>query len=164
MSHTENTSPILVGVDGSEPSIDALRRAATIAIALETPIEAVTTWEYPMMNDGYYPDGWSPENDAELILEAAVGTAFPDGAPADLRRTILHGSTARVLIDYSETASMLVLGSRGRGGFAGLLLGSVSAACAAHAHCPVLVMHQSAQRIPHGEDRDERDHRPRTTG
>ncbi|MBC7591359.1 MAG: universal stress protein [Salinibacterium sp.] len=141
MSHTENTSPILVGVDGSEPSIDALRRAVTIARALATPVEAVTTWEYPAMSDGYFPDGWSPERDAGLILDAAIRTAFPDGAPADLRRTILHGSAARALIDHSETASMLVLGSRGHGGFAGLLLGSVSAACAAHAHCPVLVMH-----------------------
>lgn len=143
MNQSENTSPILVGVDGSEPSIGALRGAARIATALETPIEAVTTWEYPVMGDGYYPVDGSPEEDAKAILDAAIATAFPDGAPADLRRTILHGSAARVLIKHSSAASMLVLGSRGHGGFAGLLLGSVSAACAAHAHCPVLVMHDN---------------------
>jgi nucleotide-binding universal stress UspA family protein len=53
----------------------------------------------------------------------------------------LHGPPARTLIEESRNAFMLVLGSRGHGGFAGLLLGSVSTACAQHAHCPVLIMH-----------------------
>lgn len=145
---TDNTSPaapILVGVDGSEPSIDALRRAATIAAALNAPIEAVTTWQFPVIADGYYgyypPDDWSPEGDAKKILDDAVAQAFGDAPPAGITRTTLEGPAARVLIEQSEHADMLVLGSRGHGGFAGLLLGSVSTACAEHAHCPVLIMH-----------------------
>lgn len=137
-----HNSRILVGVDGSDTSIDALRRGARIATALDVPLEAITTWEFPVMLDGYYPiDNWSPENDTQQILSTAINQAFGDAPPANLTRTTLQGSPARVLIDESEHASMLVLGSRGHGGFAGLLLGSVSAACAEHAHCPVLIMH-----------------------
>ncbi len=140
----ENTTPlpIIVGVDGSAPSIAALRRAAEIAAALGVPLQAITTWEYPVMLDAYYPIAdWSPQAVAEKILADAVTEAFPDSPPPGLTQTVLQGPAARVLIELSEHASMLVLGSRGHGGFAGLLLGSVSAACAAHAHCPVLVMH-----------------------
>lgn len=138
-----NDSRILVGVDGSDASIHALRRGARIAGALKAPLEAITTWEFPIMLDGaYYPmDNWSPENDAQQILANAIDQAYGDTPPANLTRTTLQGAPARVLIDASEHASMLILGSRGHGGFAGLLLGSVSAACAEHAHCPVLIMH-----------------------
>jgi nucleotide-binding universal stress UspA family protein len=133
---------ILIGVDGSDASIDALRRGAILATALDAPLEAITTWEFPVVLDGYYPmDNWSPESDAQKILSTAIDQAFGDTPPAKLTRTTLQGFPARVLIEESARASMLVLGSRGHGGFAGLLLGSVSAACAQHAHCPVLVVH-----------------------
>ncbi len=137
-----NDSRILVGVDGSEASIDALRRAARIAEAFDAPLEAITTWDFPVALGVYYPaDNWSPENDARQILSAAVDQAFGEAQPAKLTRTTLQGPPARVLIEQSEHAAMLVLGSRGHGGFTGLLLGSVSAACAEHAHCPVLITH-----------------------
>lgn len=144
MTQPPNASRILVGVDGSEPSIDALRRAAKIAGALGAPIEAITTWEFPILIGGYYPAEWSPEEDAKNILDSAIAEAFPEGSPVSLTRTSVQGSAARVLIEQSTGAFMLVLGSRGHGGFAGLLLGSVSAACAEHAHCPVLVMHDNS--------------------
>ncbi len=138
---------IVVGVDGSESSIGALRRAARIADALDLSIEAVTTWEYPITGDSdyYYPaDDWSPESDAQRIAAEAVATAFPDGKPARLSSVTIEGASGRVLIERSEGAFLLVVGSRGHGGFAGLLLGSVSQACAQHARCPVLVMHGQA--------------------
>ncbi len=140
--NTHDSSRILVGVDGSDESIEALRGAAKIATALGVHLQAVTTWEYPVTLGGYFPiDNWSPEHDASQILTDAIKRAFGDKPPADLVQTTLQGPPARVLIDESEHASMLVLGSRGHGGFAGLLLGSVSAACAEHAQCPVLIMH-----------------------
>lgn len=141
---TTNTEslPIIVGVDGSPSSIAALRRAAEIGAALGIPLRAITTWEYPAMFDTYYPiDDWSPEGDAEKVLADSVAEAFPASPPSRFTQSVMQGPAARVLIEQSERASMLVLGSRGHGGFAGLLLGSVSTACAAHAHCPVLVMH-----------------------
>lgn len=131
---------IIVGVDGSPSSIAALKYAARLASALHAPLEAVTTWTYPPVTGAELVIEWQPEQDAQQILDASVADAFGDAPPEGLTRTVLPGSPARTLIDASETSGMLVLGSRGRGGFAGLLLGSVSAACAQHAHCPVLIV------------------------
>ena len=68
-----------------------------------------------------------------------------------MRIEVLEGPPARILLDASDGADFLVVASRGRGGFAGLLLGSVSAQCAAHASCPVLVVPD-----PQRGDRDAR--------
>lgn len=133
---------ILVGVDGSDSSISALRRAAVIARALDRPLAAMTTWTFPTGFTGYNLVGsWTPDEDAQQVLDAALSTAFPAGRPDGLTPVLREGLAARTLIEASHDASMLVLGSRGHGGFVGLLLGSVSAACAEHAHCPVLIMH-----------------------
>lgn len=132
--------PIVVGVDGSDSSIAALRHAARIAEALGAPLEAVTTWTAPPFVDYSSIAGWSPEVEASAVLDDAVEQAFADALPRALVRTVLPGLPAPTLIAQSRDAEMLVLGSRGHGGFAGLLLGSVSAACAAHAHCPVLIV------------------------
>lgn len=75
------------------------------------------------------------------MLDRAIATVFDADVPAELTSAVLEGITARALIEFSADADMLVLGSRGHGGFAGLLLGSVSAACAEHAKVPVLVVH-----------------------
>lgn len=131
-----------MGVDGSGPSLAALRRAARIARLIGGTVDAVTTWEYPMMVDGFaFTEAWSPARDAQQIQALALSEAFPDGVPEAVRGVVEMGQPARVLIERSEGAHLLVLGSRGHGGFAGLLLGSVSAACAAHARCPVLILH-----------------------
>lgn len=129
---------IVVGVDGSDSSLEALRYAERIAPLFDAAIEAVTAWEFPNL---YYPiDGWSPEVDAEKILTTSIRQAFTDSPPAGLITTIVPGSAAHALIERSRGAEMLILGSRGHGGFVGLLLGSVSTACAQHAHCPVLII------------------------
>jgi len=142
MAASAYSSRIVVGVDGSDSSINALRRGATIAKALDVPLESVTTWEWPTVLGAFVPpEGWSPESDAKQIADTAIAFAFPHGVPDNFTTTTLEGSPAGVLIEESRGAGMLVLGTRGHGGFAGLLLGSVSAACAEHAHCPVLVMH-----------------------
>jgi len=139
---TDDTQRILIGLDGSDGSIDALRRGAQIAEALDMRLEAITTWEYPSILGDYAPYAeWSPESDAKQIATTAITQAFAASPPHRLTYRTVEGPAARVLIEQSEDAYMLIVGSRGHGGFLGLLLGSVSAACAEHAHCPVLVMH-----------------------
>lgn len=131
---------LLVGVDGSPSSIHALRYAARLAKAFEGTIEAVSIWEFPMTS-GYHPVlDWSPEADAESILADAIDLAFGATPPYHLSTSVSPGPIAKTLIDRSRHADLLVLGSRGHGGFVGLLLGSVSTTCVQHAHCPVLIV------------------------
>ncbi|WP_417540592.1 universal stress protein [Microbacterium maritypicum] len=145
--------PIVVGVDGSAASVEALSYAARIAAALEAPLTAVTTWTYPVMLDPFDPGtDWSPENDAQRCLLDAVRAAFQGSPPERFTQSVIPGRAAEVLIEQSDRASMLVVGSRGHGGFAGLLLGSVSTACAAHARCPVLVFHTPMRYPATSED------------
>lgn len=140
---TEAPSPdrIVVGVDGSPHSISALQRGAQLAAALDKSLEAISTWDFPAMIDAYYTADWNFDEDAAKTLAAAVDDAFAGQPPDGLRQTVLQGPAARLLIEQSRGAYMLVLGSRGHGGFVGLFLGSVSSVCATHAHCPVLIMH-----------------------
>lgn len=145
MTKTTDSTRIIVGVDGSDSSVTALAYAATIAAALNAPLEAIMSWEYPEIFRSYPPlEGWSPRREAESVLTDAVDRAFGGIPPRRLTQTALPGPAARTLIEQSKTASLLIVGSRGRGGFARLLLGSVSAACAAHARCPVLIYHAPA--------------------
>jgi nucleotide-binding universal stress UspA family protein len=74
-------------------------------------------------------------------LDETVQAAFGDQPLPGLRREVREGGAARVLIEASRGATMLVVGSRGHGGFTGLLLGSVSSNVAEHAPCPVLIIH-----------------------
>ncbi|GIT81771.1 hypothetical protein LLS1_34400 [Leifsonia sp. LS1] len=134
-------APIVVGVDASDSSIAALRRAVDMGRAAARPVVAITAWALPPVFHGYYPTEWSPEGDAEIVSSDAVERAFGARPPDILVRQLREGAPAQVLIDASKEAYMLVVGSRGHGGVAGLLLGSVSAACAERAHCPVLIMH-----------------------
>ena len=132
---------IVVGVDGSEESLEALRLARRQADLLDCRIEAITVWAYPAMLATPFPTTeWSPRVEAERAMADAVETAFErEGIPKDLTQSAVAGQTAGVLMEASRGAEMLVVGNRGRGGFAGLLLGSVSTTVAAHASCPVLI-------------------------
>lgn len=138
---TRDTRPILVGVDGSTTSIQALRTAAQLGAALDRPIRAVTTWVVDPGFGGYVPvDMTGPQEIAQETLDGALATAFGGEPPVDLEAVLVYGPAAPTLIEESERASMLIVGSRGLGGFRGMLLGSVGVACVHHAHCPVLVI------------------------
>ncbi|MGI8667027.1 MAG: universal stress protein [Jatrophihabitans sp.] len=139
------TGRIVVGVDGSASSIEALRWAARFATTNGAGIDAIFTWNYPT-NVGYPMLDWNPAQDVEKALTAAVDEAYGSDRPADVRLLVKQGGAARVLLEESRQAQLLVVGSRGLGGFTGLLLGSVSSNCAEHAHCPVLVVHGTAGR------------------
>jgi nucleotide-binding universal stress UspA family protein len=131
---------VVVGVDGSEQSHQALRWAAKIADDFDARLDAVAAWQYPVPF-GWAMPNWDPRTDMEKLLSNAVDTALGAQRPADMRLRVCEGNPAHVLLEESAGALMLVVGSRGHGGFAGLLLGSVSAALAEHASCPVLVVH-----------------------
>ncbi len=135
-------SRIVVGVDGSSDSEKALRWGAQIAATLGARLDVVTAWEYPPSFGwtAIAPD-WNPAQDMEKVAADTVQAVFGDQPPADLRVQVREGSAAKVLIEASEGAVMLIVGSRGHGGFSGLLLGSVSANVAEHASCPVLIIH-----------------------
>ena len=102
----------------------------------------MTSWDYPAgYGFGSVPTDWDPAEDMRTTLDQTVQQVFGDQPPAGLRRLVSEGGAAKVLLDASQGAIMLVVGSRGHGGFAGLLLGSVSSNVAEHASCPVLVIH-----------------------
>lgn len=139
---------IVVGVDGSGPSVEALRQAQRLAAPLGAEIEAVGCWEYPNIYDSYVAIGIGGFRErAEELLEEAVTTAFGAERPHNLHTRLVEGFARSVLVEASRDADMLVIGRRGHGGFAGLLLGSVSSACVAHAHCPVLVVREEPERV-----------------
>lgn len=133
---------VVVAVDGSPPSVQALRWARTIAECTGATVEAVTVWTYPAAAGWGMVGGWDPEENARAVVEEALDAAYgDDDRPAHLTTRVLQGPPARTLLDASAGAQMLVMGSRGHGGFAGLLLGSVSVVCAEHSRVPVLVVH-----------------------
>lgn len=145
MARVDDAMKIVVGVDGSEASVEALRQAQRLAVPLGAEVDAVACWEYPNMYDTYVAVGIGGFKErAEELLQEAVTTAFAGGQPGNVHTQVVQGLARSVLIEASKEADLLVVGRRGHGGFAGLLLGSVSSACVAHAHCPVLVVHKPA--------------------
>lgn len=129
---------IVVGVDGSPESENALRWAAQLSRWTGAGIDALVAWQYPPY--GWTTPDWDPAKDAGQALADTVDAAFGDEPPADVNLVTREGHAAQVLIDSSKTALVLLVGSRGRGGFAQALLGSVSSKCAEHASCPVLIV------------------------
>ena len=137
---------IVVGVDGSESSRAALRWAYDEAAHHDASLVAVSTWHPPAlpMSPPYGslpPEGYEtqPEKDAREMLERLTDELEP-GTSRGCGISISKGNPAKVLIDMSQGADLLVVGSRGHGGFAGMLLGSVSHHVVAHAACPVVVL------------------------
>jgi nucleotide-binding universal stress UspA family protein len=148
MSATKTEKPprIVVGVDGSASSLAALRWAVHQAELTGGTVDAVVAWQMPatMTGFGFAPvavaDGSEVEQTAQRILDQLVSkVARPEGGPA-VRRLAVQGFPAPVLLGASVGADLLVLGSRGHGGFSGALLGSVSQHCVRHARCPVVII------------------------
>ncbi|MFC4242509.1 universal stress protein [Gryllotalpicola reticulitermitis] len=138
---------VVVGVDGSPASVAALREGARFAADRNAALLAVTAWHMPASYGGF-PVGWYPDLDAKSTLDAAAEAAFGNELPPSYSQLVVEGLPARVLIDESRGAELLIVGSRGHGGFGGLLLGSVSQACAEYAKCPVLILHGAAAAAP----------------
>jgi nucleotide-binding universal stress UspA family protein len=141
---------IVVGLDGSPGSSRALRFALDEARLRCFALEAVLAWHMPAMLDAAgVPDDFDPQGWAQATLDATVAAVSTEGVTVDAHA--VQGPPASVLLDATKNADLLVVGSRGHGGFVGALLGSVSQHCVAHATCPVVVVpvHQTA---PHSAD------------
>lgn len=141
-SHT--TGRVVVGVDGSEGGHRALAYAAAVAEWQNWTLHIVHTWHVnypvaPYVMDFSEMDA-AAQDAAEQVVRDAEKEVLGDGCPLDIRRTVEEGPPARTLVKLSEGADLLVVGSRGLGGFSSLALGSVGQACVHHAHCPVLIV------------------------
>jgi nucleotide-binding universal stress UspA family protein len=133
---------IVAGVDGSDSSIKALDWAARQGELTGSMLEVITTWQWPR-SYGWaapFPSDFDPQSNAETLLNDAIAKVRADHPQVNMRTTVIEGHPAPVLVDASRTADLLVVGSRGHGEFAGMLLGSVSEHCVTNAHCPVVVM------------------------
>ena len=132
---------IVVGVDGSACGHEALTWAIAEATARQQPLVAVAAWSWLDQSGEFDPD--YGESDVKAMAESAVARALDEvtgGSDVDIEIRPVNDLPARALIEASSEASLLVVGSRGLGGFRGLLLGSVSNNTVRHAHCPVVVV------------------------
>ncbi|MFC9329253.1 universal stress protein [Kitasatospora sp. NPDC057015] len=136
----ENAHPVVVGVDGSPSSRAALRWAQRQARLEDCSVEAVAAWDHPPMSGwGLSVPGPEIEDAARLALADTVKREQDPTLPPVRQRTEC-GHPADVLLRAARGAHLLVVGSRGLGGFTGTLLGSVSRHCVEHAPCPVVVV------------------------
>jgi len=138
----QKDSIIIVGVDGSESSLQALRWAIGLAKLMGAKLEAVMAWEWPNVwgPTPTWPAEVDPAEVTRSQLAQAVDSVLGPGSAPDVQQIVTEGHAASVLITASEHADLLVVGSRGHGTFGGALLGSVSQHCVTHAVCPVVVV------------------------
>lgn len=162
---------IVVGVDGSSAAFDALSWAYRQAVRTGDPLHLVTTYETEAPHSpyaasyAYAPDGptaarlseaesrWREETHriaqerAERMLRDVLTAvrAGQEGEPEVTQEVIAGARPAEILIERSQDAALLVVGSRGLGGFRGLLLGSVSQQCVHHAACPIVVVRKGSR-------------------
>ena len=139
---------IVVGVDGSPHSEEALRWALGQARLTGQPVDAVTSWSYPVTYGGMGGVGavmaFDWEGEATGTLEDTVAKAAGSSDGDRVSQRVVQGHPAQVLVDAAADAALLIVGSRGRGGFTGMLLGSVSQHVIARAACPVVVVRAPA--------------------
>ncbi|MGH7911662.1 MAG: universal stress protein [Candidatus Dormibacteraceae bacterium] len=134
------SSTIVVGVDGSRHSTAALRWALSHAERLgETTVVAVFAWELPLIGIPGAFDMSEMEERAKQFLGEVVQQVAP-GPGVQLTPVVAHGEPTAALVEAAREADLLVVGTRGRNAFRGLLLGSVSQGCAAAANCPVVIV------------------------
>lgn len=137
---------IVVGIDGSDDSKQALEWALDEARLRGASLRVVYAWMLPVYATGY---GFAPgalidpvamSESASSHLDKTIDEIVSKAKDVAVERKAIEGPAAQVLVEEAEGADLLVVGSRGHGGFAGLLLGSVSQQCAHHATCPVAIV------------------------
>ncbi|MFI7063645.1 universal stress protein [Kribbella sp. NPDC050124] len=142
--HAHEGPAVVVGVDGSKASARAIEFAFDQAEAMHAHVVALHAWTSPFLT---YADGASMlqfdahkvEDDSRLLVAESVAGAAADHPDVTWTIELASGSAARALVRRSESADLVVVGSRGRGGFTGLLLGSVSQSVLHHTQCPIAI-------------------------
>jgi nucleotide-binding universal stress UspA family protein len=149
---SQATEPlIVVGVDGSKHSKEALRWAVRQATLVGGRVHAIMSWEWstnPFSLGGPADGGTaavgrelsSPEETSRVRLIDVVTETVGESPPVPVHSRMVQGPPAKVLVEASGAADLLVVGTRGYGGFKGALLGSVSQQVTQHAHCTVVVV------------------------
>ena len=154
-THRYQSGLIVVGVDSSDGAKAALRFALEEAKLRQATLRVVHTWQFGYVGvkgiEGFSPvigaDLGDLRRTAEVALDAVLYEVAPNSDGVAIERRVSEGAPATVLVDESRQADLLVVGSRGHGGFAGLLLGSVSQQCAHHAACPVAIVRASSEAV-----------------
>ena len=142
---------VVVGVDGSPGSLTALRFALEEARLRGAGVRAVGAWQVPTTVSASGVPALDPGLPDQLQLEArdALERALEDAgdlaAGVAIEPVVRLGAPAQVLLEEAQDADLLVVGSRGLGGFRGLLLGSVGQQCAHHAPCPLVIVPHERQ-------------------
>ncbi len=145
---------VVVGVDGSELSTEALAFAFEEASLRGAGLTAIHAWDAPFWDVRGHGGAGVPDvmrdfqgEELRLLSESLAGwrEKYPD---VDVRQTLVHEEPVKALVDASPGAVLLVVGSRGRGGFLSMLLGSVSHALVHHARCPVAIVRPKVSRPP----------------
>lgn len=143
---SQHVPRIVVGVDGSPGSLAALRWALDDAERRRATVDVVLAWSGTSVLAaspyvGVYLDPAQERNEAKQALDDAVASGLgPDHQSFEVNRILADGNPGESLVEAARGADLLVVGSRGRGGVVGLLLGSVSQHCVRHASCPVVVV------------------------
>jgi nucleotide-binding universal stress UspA family protein len=149
MTAATPTTPrfIVAAVDGSDASKDALRWAVEQAERTGAEVHAVMTWEIPTFAYGApvpYPSDLNLESSSRRSLDRVIDEIVVGHPSVKVSATVVQGHPSVTLTGASAEAELLVVGSRGHGAFAGMLLGSTSEYCVAHATCPVVVVRHAA--------------------
>jgi nucleotide-binding universal stress UspA family protein len=134
----EHGDRIVVGIDGSEPARRAMQWAAREAALRHVPLTVLHAWHPEYATDISAMAGALDESELEQEAKVVLDEATADCGATD--GLLVRDVAGNALVEASGSAALLVVGSRGRGGFAGLLLGSVSRRCAHHADCPLVVV------------------------
>ena len=136
-------SAVIVGVDGSDESMDALQFAATEARLRRVPLRVVhafTILATDLWAAGIVMDPEPFERNARQLVDGALTAVGSDLEGIEVEPIVELGEAVTVILEHSSNDDLIVVGSRGRGGFKGLLLGSVSQQVVLHAPCPVVVV------------------------
>lgn len=156
MNEPHGLPAIVVGIDGSEDSKHALRWAAQQAELTHAPLRAVTAWQLPVD----FGTAWQIPatygrshdlshvdfaEDAKKTLHGEIAEVLGEIPRVSVTPLLVSGHPAKVLIEASRRAGLLVVGASGHGGFVGMLLGSVTQHCVAHSACPVVVVRHPAE-------------------
>lgn len=137
---------IVVGVDGSESSKDTLAWAARQAKLTGMTLTVISAWQDTSIwgrSPGWLP-GVDPATNTMAALNETISEVLGAESGADLKTAVVEGQPGPTLTEESKTASLIVVGSRGHGEFAGMLLGSVSEFLATHSYCPVVIIRYNA--------------------